>query len=68
MTAKTIIAKRRPKGPGRRPAEDPKVRVMFYIESSHVKRNGGMEESREACIAYMKVRAQFPKKGIKPNK
>lgn len=48
--------RKRPAKPkvGRRPSEDPKIRVMFYIETSVVNDVGGMEEAKARCIDFLR--------------
>lgn len=39
---------------GRKPASDPKQQVTLYVETSIIKANGGMEETKSKCYDYLK--------------
>jgi len=38
---------------GRKPVTDKKVQVSFYIESSKIKKLGGLDAFKEKIIAYV---------------
>jgi hypothetical protein len=39
---------------GRKNATDPKIQVSFYIETSTINANGGMDNTKEMCIQYLR--------------
>lgn len=39
---------------GRKPAPDPKQQVTFYVETSIIKANGGMEKAKSKCYEFLK--------------
>lgn len=59
-----------PGKPGRHPAKDPKRPVLFYVEESIIKANGGVAECREVCQDFLnkRVAAQFLTEFLKPQK
>lgn len=60
-----VKQKKRPGGPGRQPAKDPKAPVLFYIEESIIEANGGVVECRDACKSWLEARAKIQKESPK---
>ena len=46
------------KGAGRKPASDPKIAIMIYIEESIVKKLGGVEVVKNECYDFLKKSAK----------
>lgn len=52
MTTKSTHGGKRKKA-GRKPASDPKIILTVYIETSKVKKHGGVEKCKEKIISLL---------------